>query len=139
MSEIAKSGLLEYILENAEEQAKRDGRRTTAEYVLFNCFEACVLYGDRTAEKAGVEKDEIRRVKELFEGSKINNDICVRILENLKKQESSYMDGVMYSKLLINTQMHAEKENAASLTADRILQAILNEPSQIIRDVLQNW
>lgn len=139
MSEIAKSGLLEYILENAEEQAKRDGRRTTAEYVLFNCFEACVLYGDRTAEKAGVEKDEIRRVKELFEGSKINNDICVRILENLKKQESSYMDGVMYSKLLINTQMHAEKENAASLTADRILQAILNEPSQIIRDALQNW
>ena len=139
MSEIAKSGLLEYILENAEEQAKRDGRRTTAEYVLFNCFEACVLYGDRTAEKAGVEKDEIRRVKELFEGSKINNDICVRILENLKKQESSYMDGVMYSKLLINTQMHAEKENAASLTADRILQAILNEPSQIIRDVLQSW
>ena len=62
-----------------------------------------------------------------------------RILENLKKQESSYMDGVMYSKLLINTQMHAEKENAASLTADRILQAILNEPSQIIRDALQNW
>ena len=64
MSEIAKSSLLEYILENAKEHAKRDGRRTTAEYVLFECFEACVLYGDRTAEKPGIEKDEIRRVKE---------------------------------------------------------------------------
>ena len=138
MSEIAKSGLLEYILENAEEQAKRDGRRTTAEYVFLNCFEACVLYGDRTAEKAGVEKDEILRVKELFESSRIDNDICAGILENLKKRESSYMDVVMYGKLLINTQLYAEKENAASLTADRILQAILNEPSQIIRDALQN-
>lgn len=139
MSEIAKSSLLEYILENAKEHAKRDGRRTTAEYVLFECFEACVLYGDRTAEKPGIEKDEIRRVKELFEGNGIDNDTCIRILENLKKQESSYMDGVMYSKLLMNAQLQAEKENAASLTADRILQAILNEPSQIIRDALQNW
>lgn len=139
MSEIAKSSLLEYILENAKEHAKRDGRRTTAEYVLFECFEACVLYGDRTAEKPGIEKDEIRRVKELFEGNGIDNDTCIRILENLKKQESSYMDGVMYSKLLVNARLCAEKENAESLTADRILQAILDEPSQIIRDALQDW
>ena len=132
MAEIKNSALLDRLISLS---LPENANNPTAEGLVLSALQLAV---SQSAELTETEQAELQPFRAFFEKTGQDLSVLEQKLHNaVAEHQKTFSDALYLQEKLMKAKMLAGKEDAAELTADRLLLCILSQPSDLLRDCLE--